>query len=100
MNDFSKGYNLEKLVVISCLHAKEIAVVWWPMSINNYFPVKSNFFLKKRLVLLFDVPIVASSFENDISLNRAFERIQRVDAKEKDKAPVSEAGRKCLGSRS
>ena len=45
-----------------------------------------------------DISIVASIFENSISLNRAEERIQRVEAKEKDMAPMREASRKYSGS--
>ena len=51
------------------------------------------------MIIVPGIPIVALILENAISLNRAFERIQRVEAKEKDKAPVSEASRKCSGYR-
>ena len=51
------------------------------------------------MIIVPGIPIVALILENAISLNRAVERIQRVEAKEKDKAPVSEAGRKRSGSR-
>ena len=50
-------------------------------------------------IIVPDVSIVASIFENANSLNRAVEKFRGSKQKEKFKAPVSEATRKCSGSR-
>ena len=41
-----------------------------------------------------DISIIASIFEKAISLNRVVERMQRVDAKEKDKGPFERSDQK------